>query len=59
MAEGKFREDLFYRLFVVNVTLPPLREREGDIVLLARHYLQELAAENGKTITGTRKRWMR
>ena len=52
VAEGKFREDLFYRLFVVNVTLPPLREREGDIVLLARHYLQELAAENGKTITG-------
>jgi DNA-binding NtrC family response regulator len=49
---GKFREDLFYRLFVVNVTLPPLRERDGDIVLLAQHYLKTLAAENGKKVVG-------
>ena len=48
VAEGTFREDLFYRLYVVNLTLPPLRERDGDVVLLAQHYLQTLAAENGK-----------
>ena len=48
VAEGTFREDLFYRLYVVNLTLPPLREREGDVVLLAQHYLKTLAAENGK-----------
>ncbi|NLG34713.1 MAG: sigma-54-dependent Fis family transcriptional regulator, partial [Lentisphaerae bacterium] len=49
---GTFREDLFYRLYVVNVTLPPLREREGDMVLLVRHYMQALAAENGRRVTG-------
>lgn len=48
VAEGTFREDLFYRLYVVNLTLPPLRERDGDVVLLAQHYLKTLAAENGK-----------
>ena len=48
VAEGTFREDLFYRLYVVNLTLPPLRERDGDVVLLAQHYLKALAAENGK-----------
>ncbi|MGD9612041.1 MAG: sigma-54-dependent transcriptional regulator [Kiritimatiellia bacterium] len=48
VAEGAFREDLFYRLYVVNLTLPPLRERDGDVVLLAQHYLKTLAAENGR-----------
>ena len=48
VAEGAFREDLFYRLYVVNLTLPPLRERDGDVVLLAQHYLKTLAEENGK-----------
>ena len=48
VAEGTFREDLFYRLYVVNLALPPLRERDGDVVLLAQHYLKALAAENGK-----------
>ncbi len=52
VAEGTFREDLFYRLYVVTVHLPPLRERESDIVLLARHYLETLAAENGRKVTG-------
>ena len=50
VADGKFREDLLYRLFVVNLTLPPLRERDGDIVLLTQHYLKTLAAENGKSV---------
>ena len=48
VAEGTFREDLFYRLYVVNLAMPPLRDREGDVVLLAQHYLKTLAEENGK-----------
>ncbi len=50
VTEGKFREDLFYRLYVVNLTLPPLRDRDGDIVRLAQHYLKSIAAENGKPV---------
>jgi DNA-binding NtrC family response regulator len=52
VAEGAFREDLFYRLYVVNVHLPPLRERGSDIPMLAQHFLQEFAAENKKAVTG-------
>ena len=50
--EGKFREDLYFRLNVVVVDLPPLRERPGDIPLLIRHFSGALAAENGKKIEG-------
>src|SRR5579883_1080818 len=52
MARGAFREDLFYRLNVVTVELPPLRERPGDIAALASFFLRRYAAENGKTIEG-------
>ena len=45
---GKFREDLFFRLRVVEIELPPLRERTGDIPLLAQSFLREFAKENGK-----------
>jgi two-component system NtrC family response regulator len=48
MAEGKFREDLFYRLAVVQITLPPLRARDTDVELLAKSFLHRFAALNGK-----------
>ena len=47
VAEGRFREDLFYRLDVVAMTLPPLRERPGDIAMLARHFVLQLAPHLG------------
>jgi two-component system response regulator AtoC len=50
VSEKKFREDLFYRLNVVSVHLPPLRERSEDIPLLADHFLRKYAAENQKPL---------
>jgi two-component system, NtrC family, response regulator len=52
LKEGKFREDLYYRLGVVTIFLPPLREREGDIFLLATALLHRYAHEGGKKISG-------
>lgn len=52
IASGSFREDLFYRLNVVNIQVPPLRERKEDILLLATAFLKEFAEENGKQIEG-------
>jgi two-component system repressor protein LuxO len=48
---GLFREDLYYRLHVVPCAMPPLRERDGDILLLARHFLALYAEEEGKSFT--------
>jgi DNA-binding NtrC family response regulator len=50
VAEGKFREDLFFRLSVVKITMPPLRQRKEDIPLLVNAFLKQLAEENGKPV---------
>jgi len=50
VEQGKFREDLFYRLFVVVLRIPPLRERPEDIPLLIQHFLTQSAKENNRTI---------
>jgi DNA-binding NtrC family response regulator len=52
IEKGNFREDLFYRLNVVNIHVPPLRERKDDIPLLAASFLKEFSQENGKRIEG-------
>jgi two-component system NtrC family response regulator len=52
MVDGRFREDLYYRLAVVVIRLPPLREREGDVVFLAKAFLQKSAGESKREITG-------
>ena len=52
IASGRFREDLFYRLNVIEVTVPPLRERPADILPLAEHLLRFFARQNGKHIAG-------
>ena len=49
MEEGKFREDLFYRLHVISIQLPPLRDRKDDIPLLVHHFLEKYGDENRKT----------
>ncbi len=50
VAAGTFREDLFFRLNVVNIVLPPLRERKEDIPLLLNHYLKRASTDNGKPV---------
>src|SRR5437879_137591 len=50
IAKSKFREDLFYRLNVFTIFLPPLRERKSDILMLAEHFLEKYEAEHGKRV---------
>jgi DNA-binding NtrC family response regulator len=50
VREGLFREDLYYRINVVSITLPPLRERKEDIVILAKHFLEKYSQEIGKQV---------
>lgn len=53
--EGKFREDLFYRLQVITLVVPPLRERPEDIKTLSEHFIEKYSQENGKRVTGINK----
>ena len=49
---GRFREDLYYRLNVVNIEVPPLRARPTDLLPLATHFLRRFAKENGRSVDG-------
>lgn len=51
VAQGHFRSDLFYRLNVIEIRLPPLRERKEDLPMLAHHFLEKLSLETGKEVT--------
>jgi len=52
VAEGRFRQDLYYRINVINIELPSLRDRISDIPLLAEHFLRQICSESAKTIRG-------
>ena len=50
--DNRFREDLYYRLSVVHLEVPPLRARPSDVLLLADHFLRKLADEEGESLEG-------
>jgi two-component system response regulator HydG len=52
VQEGRFREDLYYRLNVIPINVPPLRDRRDDVPLLVQHFIHVYAEKNGKSITG-------
>jgi len=52
VAEGTFREDLYYRICEMVINIPPLRERQGDKILLARHFLEKFTSEQNRKISG-------
>ncbi len=52
VAEGRFRQDLYYRVNVINIELPPLRERLSDLPLLAKHFMQKTCEDAGKVMHG-------
>ena len=56
VEQGRFREDLYYRINVIHVELPPLRARGGDVLLLAQTFLAESAVRNGSAVTGITSR---
>ncbi|RZA08597.1 MAG: sigma-54-dependent Fis family transcriptional regulator [Proteobacteria bacterium] len=58
IRDGRFREDLFYRLSVIPIAMPALREREEDIPLLAEHFLKKYGAANGRAVKGFTKEAM-
>ncbi len=59
VAEGRFRDDLYYRLCVITISIPPLRERREDIPLLAEHFMRLYASENSKAVSGISPEAMR